>query len=57
MFLRGEQRAVCLRVGDLRIVHQFAGQRALLEELLAIVQHFLGGLLGLLGGLPRRSAL
>ena len=51
MLLRGEQRAVGLRVGHLRIVHQFAGERALLEELLAIVEQLLGGFLGLLGGI------
>ena len=38
MFLRGEQRAVGLRVGHLRIVHQLARQRALLEQLLAVVE-------------------
>ena len=51
MLLRGEQRAVGLGVGHLRIVHQLAGQRALLKEFLAIVEQFLGGLFGLFGGI------
>ena len=51
MLLRGEQRAVGLRIGHLRVVHQFARERALLEEFLAIVEQLLGGVLGLFGGI------
>ena len=49
MLLRGKQGSVGLRVGNLRIVHQFVRQRSLLKEFLPVVQQFLGSFLRLPG--------
>ena len=50
MLLGGAILALGLRVGDLRFIHQPARQRALLEQLLAAVQDFLGVVARLAGG-------
>ncbi len=51
MLLRGFVLAARLDVGDLGIVHQFTGERAFLEQLLAAFENFLGGVDGFFVGL------